>query len=140
MCKSFQKHNSLISRRSRRQRAGFGLCIVVWLRAMWTMECQKEPFILTCIPFTCVTDACPICLLEGRVNPKLAPTGSLWVCVVLAVSNDNGERLTGSLFCFDNTTGLVSAGLSISLSALRPFYFIHNQITHQHHCARFTYN
>lgn len=42
--------------------------LVVWFKAMWTMECKKEPFILTCIPFICVTHACPICVFETRVN------------------------------------------------------------------------
>lgn len=42
--------------------------LVVWFRAMWTMECKKEPFILMCIPFICVIHACPICVFEARVN------------------------------------------------------------------------
>lgn len=42
--------------------------LVVWLKTMRTMESRKEPFILTCILFICVTHACPICVFEGRVN------------------------------------------------------------------------
>lgn len=68
---SCQSHNSLIkSRPSWRQWASFGLVQALWFgfRAMWTIESRKEPFILMCIPFICVTLASTICIFKERVS------------------------------------------------------------------------
>lgn len=92
--------------------------LVVWFRAMWTMECRKEPFILTCIPFICVTHTCFICAFEGRMNLCWGLL-CLFLYLLCLLCQTRG---TGSLFCFDNMTDLVTAPLPLSLSALRPFY------------------
>lgn len=49
--------------------------LVVWFKAMWTLVYRTEPFILTCIPFICVTHACPICIFEENSEPSLH-----WCC------------------------------------------------------------
>lgn len=89
--------------------------LVVWFRAMWTMECRKEPFILTLIPFICVTQACPICFFKGKLK---AGACCVSFCVCCTVSNYNTAKGTGSLFCFDNNTDLVTTPLSL-------FAFLH---------------
>lgn len=58
----------------------------------------------------------------GKSEPSLGPIMALFVFVVLAASNYNGVKGTGSLFCFENLTDLVTTPLS--LSALRPFYLL----------------
>lgn len=86
------------------------------------MGCRKEPFILTHIPFLCVTHARPISVFE----PMLGPAISRFVFAVLAISNYITERGTGSPFCFDDKIDLVTA--CFSLFYTEAFLFAHNQI------------
>lgn len=106
--------------------------LVVWFRAMWTMECRKEPFILTHIPFICVTHACPISVFWGKSEHKLGPAVSFSILpsafAVLAASNYNGVRGTGSLLCYDNNTDLVTALSPSFCICTEAFSFAHNQI------------
>lgn len=116
-----QSHNSLISSRpSWRQWAGFGLMQGLWFGlGLCGLECRKEPFLLTHIPFICVTHACPVCASERGVNLSRCLLLLFWYLLNL-LRQTSVETGTGSLFCFDNTwTLLVSI---FSLSELRPFY------------------
>lgn len=83
---SCQTHNGLIkSRPSWRQWASFGLMQALWfglgLCGLWS----AEPFISMCIPFICITNACTICIFEGRVNLHWSLLCLFFVFVVLAV-------------------------------------------------------
>lgn len=105
--------------------------LVVWFRAMWTIECRKEPFILMFIPFICVTLACPICFIFKGFFSRLR-AGACCVsfcvcctcCVKLQYSKGNRESI---LFWQQDWLGHYSS-LPLCLSALRSFYLLHNQI------------
>lgn len=93
---SCQSHNGLISSMpSWRQWAGFGYAgLVVWFRAMWTVECRRELFILTLIPFKCVTHACSMCCFFQRRLKAGACCVSCCICCTCCVKLqcDRGNR------------------------------------------------
>lgn len=95
--------------------------LVVWLRAMRTMENRKEPFILTRILFICVTHACPICVFKGRVNVQ---------CLLLRLHFPffnillQTEVKTGQWAVLTTTQIGHSSSLPLPFIALRPIYFL----------------
>lgn len=129
---SCQSHNGLISSRpSWRQWGGFGLVQELWFGlGICGLESAEQNHLFW---RAFLLYASHMHVLSAFLREEGAYTGACrcisWypgfcICCPTA-SNHNGERGTGSLFCFDNKPDLVSAlcshPLPLSLTTLRPF-------------------
>lgn len=86
---------------------------------MWTVECRKEPFILTLIPFICVTHACPICCFWGETE------GCGLLCLFLLYLLCQTTMRQSEQGVYSVLTRLIWSmllSLPLSLATLRSFY------------------
>lgn len=75
---SCQSHNSFNQQQAKLASVGMLQSLWFGFRAMWTIQSSKEPFILMCIPFICVTLASAICIF---VKGERACSGVCSVCL-----------------------------------------------------------
>lgn len=104
--------------------------LVVWFRAMWTMECKKEPFILMCIPFICVTHAYPICVLRQEWTYAGACCASFCICCTCYVKLQWRQKNRESILFWQHDWSGHCFYLPRCVSALRHFYWF---IIKSHH-------